>query len=97
VGSEEFLDSWTDLRFPPDLLVTQYDGMDGLVSLDISRKDDQGESPVVVWDPVRKIRGMRFHRRSGCPRGSTEVLSPRVTKCGLTRKNVGWHSETACH
>jgi hypothetical protein len=34
----ETLDARTDARFPRDLLVIQYDGMGGLVSLDVSRK-----------------------------------------------------------
>ncbi|MCQ4084001.1 SMI1/KNR4 family protein [Streptomyces sp. RB6PN25] len=53
----ETLDARANPRFPPDLVVIQYDGMGGLVSLDVSRKDDQGESPVVVWDPGSADRG----------------------------------------
>ncbi|MCO6011040.1 SMI1/KNR4 family protein [Actinoallomurus purpureus] len=53
----ETLQARTDPRFPPDLLVIQHDGMGGLVSLDVSRRDDAGESPVVVWDPGSADRG----------------------------------------
>ncbi|GAA4626389.1 hypothetical protein GCM10023196_034440 [Actinoallomurus vinaceus] len=51
------LDARTDPRFPADLLIIQYDGMGGLVCLDLSRRDGAGESPVVVWDPGSADRG----------------------------------------
>ncbi|MEV0405874.1 SMI1/KNR4 family protein [Actinoallomurus sp. NPDC050550] len=51
------LDARTDPRFPPDLLLIQYDGMGGLVCLDLSRRDRAGEAPVVVWDPGSADRG----------------------------------------
>ncbi|GAA4613551.1 hypothetical protein GCM10023195_58700 [Actinoallomurus liliacearum] len=47
----ETLDARTDPRFPPHLLVIQYDGMGGLASLDVSHRNAAGEYPVVVWDP----------------------------------------------
>jgi hypothetical protein len=45
------LDARDDERFPADLLVIEYDGMGGIVSLDVSVRDADGECPVVVWDP----------------------------------------------
>lgn len=51
------LDARDDPRFPPHLLIIQYDGMGGLVSLDLSRADADGEAPVVVWDPGSEARG----------------------------------------
>lgn len=53
----ETLDARRDDRFPQELVVIQYDGMGGLVSLDTSRVDEQGEMPVVVWDPGSADRG----------------------------------------
>jgi hypothetical protein len=45
-----------DDRFPPELLVIEYDGMGGIVSLDTSQRNADGEYPVVVWDPDRVKR-----------------------------------------
>lgn len=53
----ETLEAREDPRFPRELLVIQYDGMGGLVSLDVSRRDEAGEAPVVVWDPGAADRG----------------------------------------
>ncbi|NUP23136.1 MAG: SMI1/KNR4 family protein [Streptomyces sp.] len=53
----ETLDAREDARFPSHLLVIQYDGTGGLISLDLSHRDTQGESPVVVWDPGSDARG----------------------------------------
>ncbi|WP_181799532.1 SMI1/KNR4 family protein [Kitasatospora acidiphila] len=54
---EATLDARTDERFPRELLVIQYDGMGGLVSLDTAQHDADGEHPVVVWDPGSGDRG----------------------------------------
>ncbi|MDH6139462.1 hypothetical protein P3T35_001462 [Kitasatospora sp. GP30] len=54
---EATLDARTDERFPRELLVIQYDGMGGLVSLDTAQRDADGEHPVVVWDPGSGDRG----------------------------------------
>ncbi|HEY4458635.1 MAG TPA: SMI1/KNR4 family protein [Pseudonocardiaceae bacterium] len=51
------LDTRDDDRFPRDLLVIEYDGMGGIVSLDASTRDENGEYPVVVWDPGADARG----------------------------------------
>ena len=51
------LDARDDERFPLDLLVIQYDGMGGLVCLDLGALDADGEAPVVVWDPGAEARG----------------------------------------
>lgn len=53
----ETLEARADLRLPHALLVIQYDGMGGLVSLDASRLDPAEEAPVVVWDPGTPARG----------------------------------------
>lgn len=53
----ETLQAREDSRFPAELLVIQYDGMGGFVSLDASRTDEAGETPVVVWDPGAADRG----------------------------------------
>ncbi|MCD0484577.1 SMI1/KNR4 family protein [Streptacidiphilus sp. ASG 303] len=53
----ETLHARSDPRFPQHLLVVQYDGMGGLVSIDVSLRDGRGESPVVVWDPGAADRG----------------------------------------
>lgn len=36
---------------PPDLIVVMFDGMGGLIVLDSSRVDQEGEYPVLVWNP----------------------------------------------
>ncbi|GAA4079189.1 hypothetical protein [Streptomyces shaanxiensis] len=46
-----------DPSFPSHLLVIQYDGMGGLISLDMSDRDAHGEAPVVSWDPGSDARG----------------------------------------
>jgi hypothetical protein len=53
----ETIDTRADERFPRDLLVIEYDGMGGIVSLDAARPDENGEYPVVVWDPGAEARG----------------------------------------
>lgn len=53
----ETLDTRDDDRFPRDLLVIEYDGMGGIISLDSSAPDEGGEYPVVVWDPGADARG----------------------------------------
>jgi hypothetical protein len=65
------LDARRDLRFPQHLLVIAYDGMGGLVSLDLSRRDERGENPVVVWDP------------GAADRGGPELLAPAFGTCAL--------------
>jgi hypothetical protein len=51
------LDARDDERFPGNLLVIEYDGMGGIISLDASARDAEGEYPVVVWDPGADARG----------------------------------------
>jgi hypothetical protein len=51
------LDARSDPRFPGTLLVIQYDGMGGLVSLDAAQPGEDGEMPVVVWHPDSADRG----------------------------------------
>ncbi|MEY9871054.1 hypothetical protein ABH931_000508 [Streptacidiphilus sp. MAP12-33] len=53
----ETLEAQVDLALPGALLVIQFDGMGGLVCLDVSRLDEQGEAPVAVWDPGSAGRG----------------------------------------
>jgi hypothetical protein len=53
----ETLEARADLGLPDSLLVIQFDGMGGLVSLDVSRLDEEGEAPVVAWDPGSADRG----------------------------------------
>ncbi len=53
----ETLDARDDERFPLALLVIEYDGMGGIVSLDSSLQHDEDEYPVVVWDPGTEARG----------------------------------------
>jgi D-hexose-6-phosphate mutarotase len=36
---------------PTDLIVVMFDGMGGLVVLDSSQVDREGEHPVLVWNP----------------------------------------------
>jgi antitoxin YobK len=45
------LETRADERFPAELLVIEYDGMGGIISLDSSRTNEDGEYPVVAWDP----------------------------------------------
>jgi hypothetical protein len=51
------LDARADDRFPRDLVVIEYDGMGGIISLDALTSDENGEYPVVVWDPGADARG----------------------------------------
>jgi hypothetical protein len=51
------LDARDDERFPPALLVIEYDGMGGIISLDSAVSDEDGEYPVVAWDPGAEARG----------------------------------------
>ncbi|MBA9005055.1 SMI1/KNR4 family protein [Thermomonospora cellulosilytica] len=53
----ETLDAREDKRFPPPLLVFEYDGMGGIISLDSSEQNGDGEYPVVAWDPGAEARG----------------------------------------
>jgi hypothetical protein len=71
----ETLDARADERFPPDLLVIEYDGMGGLISLDPSRKDEDGEYPVVAWDPGAEARG-------GPERLAEDFGTYALRKCG---------------
>lgn len=45
------LDARDDERFPPALLVVEYDGIGGIVGLDSGTTNRHGECPVVAWDP----------------------------------------------
>ncbi|MEW2188234.1 SMI1/KNR4 family protein [Streptomyces cellulosae] len=47
----ETLDARNQYGMPPNLIVVMFDGMGGLVALDSSHVDQQGEYPVVVWNP----------------------------------------------
>lgn len=51
------LDARDDERFPPDLLVIEYDDVGGIISLDSSEQNENGEYPVVAWDPGAEARG----------------------------------------
>lgn len=51
------LDAREDERFPATLLVIEYDGMGGIISLDSSQRNEDGEYPVVSWDPGAEARG----------------------------------------
>lgn len=51
------LETRDDERFPPTLLVIEYDGMGGIISLDSSVSNEDGEYPVVAWDPGAEARG----------------------------------------
>jgi antitoxin YobK len=51
------LDARDDERFPPSLLVIEYDGMGGIISLDSAQQNPDGEYPVVAWDPGADARG----------------------------------------
>jgi hypothetical protein len=52
----ETLDARSQYGMPPDLIVIMFDGMGGLVVLDSSRVDQEGEYPVLVWNPGVKDR-----------------------------------------
>ncbi|WP_161602738.1 SMI1/KNR4 family protein [Thermomonospora catenispora] len=51
------LDARQDERFPPNLLVIEYDGMGGIIALDSAEQNADGEYPVVAWDPGAEARG----------------------------------------
>jgi hypothetical protein len=51
------LDLRDDHRFPADLLVIEYDGMGGIISLDSSEANEDGEYAVLAWDPGAEARG----------------------------------------
>jgi antitoxin YobK len=55
------LETRADDRFPPELLIIEYDGMGGIISLDSGRPAADGEYPVVVWDPGSADRGGPEH------------------------------------
>ncbi|MBT2545075.1 SMI1/KNR4 family protein [Streptomyces sp. ISL-44] len=47
----ETLDARSQYAMPSDLIVAMFDGMGGLVVLDASRADSDGEYPILVWNP----------------------------------------------
>ncbi|GGV05129.1 SMI1/KNR4 family protein [Streptomyces spectabilis] len=47
----ETLDARNQYGMPSGLIVTMFDGMGGLVVLDASQEDQDGEYPVLVWNP----------------------------------------------
>ncbi|UUS32420.1 MULTISPECIES: SMI1/KNR4 family protein [Streptomyces] len=47
----ETLDARSKYGMPSDLIVVMFDGMGGLVVLDPSHVDQEGEYPVLVWNP----------------------------------------------
>lgn len=47
----ETLDARSQYGMPSDLIVVMFDGMGGLIVLDSSRVDREGEYPVLVWNP----------------------------------------------
>ncbi|MEV4332915.1 SMI1/KNR4 family protein [Streptomyces sp. NPDC049597] len=47
----ETLDARSRYGMPSDLIVVMFDGMGGLVVLDSSQVDQEGEYPVLVWSP----------------------------------------------
>ncbi|MEV5100234.1 SMI1/KNR4 family protein [Streptomyces rochei] len=47
----ETLDARSRYGMPFDLIVAMFDGMGGLVVLDSSQADQDGEYPVLVWNP----------------------------------------------
>ncbi|GGZ89809.1 MULTISPECIES: SMI1/KNR4 family protein [Streptomyces] len=47
----ETLDARSRYGMPSDLIVAMFDGMGGLVVLDSSQADQDGEYPVLVWNP----------------------------------------------
>ncbi|MGW2521836.1 SMI1/KNR4 family protein [Streptomyces sp. NPDC001617] len=47
----ETLDARSRYGMPSDLIVVMFDGMGGLVVLEASRPDKEGEYPVLVWNP----------------------------------------------
>jgi hypothetical protein len=47
----ETLNARTQYGMPSELIVVMFDGMGGLIVLDSSRADQEGEYPVLVWSP----------------------------------------------
>lgn len=47
----ETLDARSQYGMPSDLIVVTFDGMGGLIVLDSSQVDQEGEYPVLVWNP----------------------------------------------
>ncbi|GAA4976336.1 hypothetical protein GCM10023257_11700 [Streptomyces hyderabadensis] len=47
----EILDARSLYGIPSDLIVAMFDGMGGLVVLDSSKVNQEGEYPVLVWNP----------------------------------------------
>ncbi|AZM46617.1 hypothetical protein DMB38_13070 [Streptomyces sp. WAC 06738] len=47
----ETLDARSQYGMPSDLIVAMFDGMGGLVVLDSSQVNQEGEYPVLVWNP----------------------------------------------
>ncbi|WP_344462358.1 SMI1/KNR4 family protein [Kitasatospora kazusensis] len=47
----ETLDACSQYGMPSDLIVVMFDGMGGLIVLDSSQVDSEGEYPVLVWNP----------------------------------------------
>ncbi|MCZ7416996.1 MULTISPECIES: SMI1/KNR4 family protein [unclassified Streptomyces] len=47
----ETLDARSQYGMPSDLIVVMFDGMGGLVVLDSSQVNQEGEYPVLVWNP----------------------------------------------
>ncbi|MFG2402154.1 SMI1/KNR4 family protein [Streptomyces lydicus] len=47
----ETLDARSQLGMPSNLIVAMFDGMDGMVVLDSSQVNKEGEYPVLVWNP----------------------------------------------
>ncbi|MFD7237045.1 SMI1/KNR4 family protein [Streptomyces syringium] len=50
-SAAETLDARNQYGLPSDLIVAMFDGMGGLIVLDASQPDQQGEYPVLVWNP----------------------------------------------
>jgi hypothetical protein len=47
----ETLHAHSQYGMPSDLIVVMFDGMGGLIVLDSSQVDQEGEYPVLVWNP----------------------------------------------
>ncbi|MEU0070846.1 SMI1/KNR4 family protein [Streptomyces sp. NPDC006332] len=47
----ETQDARSQYGMPSDLIVVMFDGMGGLIVLDSSQVDQEGEYPVLVWNP----------------------------------------------
>ena len=53
----ETLDARGQYSLPSNLIVVMFDGMGGLVVLDAAESDQDGEYPVLAWDPGAVDRG----------------------------------------